>query len=259
MQELRRIPFLIAALLLLCAVLAELGSQALLGATAATSARMGELVDEQLAGMEGADEVDRDELLADMKRLNKESEPPGIAIGYLALLDGLLLFSIVLLVLGLFVPEGLHGKTQGCISLIFSIVMLIATIVLLFVALFLLLQMVAMFLAVPFGTLAYLAIWGFFDRGGASVALSLIMLLKLGFAVLLTVAHPRFLASKGLVLMILTSLLANVIISFLHGFVPIILVSITDAIAALVVAILAIIWGIAMLVMSIPAIVKAVT
>jgi hypothetical protein len=46
-----------------------------------------------------------------------------------------------------------------------------------------------------------------------------------------------------------------VIVAFLHGLAPIILVSIFDDLGALIVAIIAIIWGTVMLVLSIPSIV----
>ena len=61
-----------------------------------------------------------------------------------------------------------------------------------------------------------------------------------------------------MVLIIITSLVANLIISFLHNFVPIPLVSITDAIGAIVVAILAVIWAIVLLVGAIISIIKAI-
>jgi hypothetical protein len=51
---------------------------------------------------------------------------------------------------------------------------------------------------------------------------------------------------------------ANLIISFLHGFVPIILVSITDAIGAIIVGILAVIWAIILLVFAIISVIKAI-
>jgi len=70
-------------------------------------------------------------------------------------------------------------------------------------------------------------------------------------------AQPRFLQNKGLVALILTSLLGNVVAVFLHGLVPGILVSITDDIAAIVFAVVAIIWAIILLIGSIPAIVRA--
>jgi hypothetical protein len=96
-----------------------------------------------------------------------------------------------------------------------------------------------------------------FAKTPAAVTLSLIMSLKLGFAVFLVLAHQRFLENKGLVLIILTSFLANIILSFLHGIVPRFLVSITDDIGAIIIALLAAIWALFYLIGSIPAIIKA--
>jgi VanZ family protein len=84
------------------------------------------------------------------------------------------------------------------------------------------------------------------------------MFLKLAFAACLVLAHPRFLQNKGLVLIVLTSLLANVIISFLHGFVPVFLVSITDLIAALISGVLAAVWAVFLLVGAVISVVKAI-
>ena len=44
-------------------------------------------------------------------------------------------------------------------------------------------------------------------------------------------------------LVALTTLVANIVVSFLHGIVPIILLNITDVIAALIAIVLALIWG----------------
>jgi len=89
-----------------------------------------------------------------------------------------------------------------------------------------------------FSTIVYLIIFGFFDRTGANVTLSLLMMLKLAFAACLILAHQRFIQNKGLVLIILTLLAANIIVSFLHAFVSEPLRSITDAIATIVVFVL---------------------
>jgi hypothetical protein len=118
--------------------------------------------------------------------------------------------------------------------------------------------MIALFLAAPFGTMAYLAMYGSFNRAGASAILSASMFLKLGGAVFLVLAHQGFLKMKGLMLLVVTSLVCNIIVSFLHGLVPIILVSITDAVAAIVIGIVAAIWAVALLVYSIIAIIRAV-
>lgn len=186
------------------------------------------------------------------------AKTPGYGINYLAFLDGFVFYLTLLITLGMLIPERVQGRVQGCATAIVSFLGCLGAIFAIITCLIMLLIMVALLLAPIFGTIAYLAIYGHFDRSGAAVTLSLIMALKLGFVVCLVLAHQRFLQNKGLVFIVLTSLLANLIVSFLHNFVPIILVSITDAIAALVVGILAVIWAIILLVFAIISIVKAV-
>ena len=182
----------------------------------------------------------------------------GLGIPYSPLLDGLLLFTVLLMGLGLLLPERVTGRIQGVTTLIVSLLVAILSFVLILAAVAALVLMVTLLLAIPFGTLAYLVIYGSFNRSGAAVALGLIMTLKLFFAGFLVLAHQRFLQNKGLVLLILTSLVATLVISFLQGLVPGFLVSITDAIAAIVVGVLALLWAIFLFVGSIPSIVKAV-
>jgi hypothetical protein len=183
---------------------------------------------------------------------------PGMAIPYLAFLDGLLLLTAFLMGSSLIIPERIHGRVQGLVQLLCSLAVLIFGFLAGLVAFVLLMVMVGLFLAAPFGTLAYLAIWGSFDRGGASATLALLMALKLGFGIALVIAQQRFLTNKGLVLLVLTSLLANVIIAFLHGFLPSILTSITDALSAIIVAVLAFLWALFMFLWSIPAVLKSI-
>jgi hypothetical protein len=164
---------------------------------------------------------------------------------------------VLLMGASLIVPERLHGRVQGVLTLLGSIALIVVTIVLGMLTLVELLVMVTLFSASPFGTVAYLALWGFFPRGDAATLLSLLLLLKLGFAGFLVLAQQRFLQQKGLVLLVVTSLVSTVLVAFLHGLVPGVLVSILDAVAALVVAILALVWGVVLLVGSIPGIVSA--
>lgn len=184
--------------------------------------------------------------------------PPGLGVPYLALLDGLLLFIVILMALPLLLPDRIHAKLQGIATLIVSLLSLLGGIVMIIVALVLLMIMVSLVMALPFGTLAYLAIYGDFATTQAQVILNLLLLLKIIGAVCLVLAHQRFLQNKGLVLLILTSLIGNLIIAFLHALVPTPLVSITDAVAAIIVAILAVIWAILLLIGSLPAIFKAI-
>src|ERR1044071_7642478 len=56
--------------------------------------------------------------------------PPGRGIPYLALVDGVALFTIALMGLGLLAPKRLHGRLQGVITLIFAILLTTCAIVL---------------------------------------------------------------------------------------------------------------------------------
>lgn len=242
MGDLRK-PFLLLAMLaIVLAIGVELGAGLLLGGADAGAA---------LADSAGALDVELDDV-------SGVSEPSGRGTGYLALIDAVAVWSTGLFCLALLLPERVQGRVQGVAGLIFSIILIIVGLVALVIAFVELTIMVSLFLAAPFGTLAYLALWGFFPVGEAAVLLGLVLLLKLVWAGLLVLAQPRFLQNKGLVLLILTTLLCTVVLEFLHNLVPVILVSIVDDVAALVFAIIAIIWGLVLLIGSIPAIVKAI-
>lgn len=184
--------------------------------------------------------------------------PPGRGIGYLALVDAIVLYTVALMGVSLLIPDRLHGKLQGIATVLAALVLLVVAVGLLIAAFVELTIMLALLPATPFGTLAYLAVWGFFPTGDAEVLLGLLMALKVAACVLLVLAHQRFLQNKGLVLLLATSLVCTVLLTFLHGLVPGFLVSITDGIGAIVIAVLAVIWGLVLLVGSIPSVVKAV-
>jgi hypothetical protein len=223
-------------------VLVELGSSLLLGGGDATS----RLANEPLAAG------------IDISNATGVQEPSGRGIPYLVLVDVIALYTAALMGASLVVPEKAHGRVQGALTLIGSIVLIIVSVVMLIIAFVELLVMVSLLLSVPFGTIAYLAIWGFFPRGEAAVILSLLMVLKLVFAGFLILAQPRFLQNKGLVALVVTSLVANIVVAFLHGLVPVVVVSIVDDVAAIIVAVVAIIWAVVLLIGSIPAVVKSV-
>ncbi len=174
---------------------------------------------------------------------------------YLSVLDALVLFTILLVAAPLVISHRLHGRIQGIATFIVSLLMLLGSIAMIFAALGLLMLMVSLLLAIPFGTIIYLGEYGSFDRPAA--LLSLAMALKLAFSVLLILAHQRFLENKGLVLIILTSFAGTILLSFLHGIFPRFLVSITDDIGAIIIAVLTLIWALFYLIGAIPAIIKA--
>jgi hypothetical protein len=184
--------------------------------------------------------------MADDARRTQLSQPPtpGLAVPALALVDSVLLLVLALMATALVVPPRLHGRVQGVVAAIISFGLIGAGLAVAVRALAQLVLMVSFLVAIPFGTLIYLIVWGFFDRGGAAVALGLLMLLKTVVAVCLALAHRRFLTDMGLVVLVAASLIANLVVTFLHGLVPIFLVSITDAIAAIVVAIIGIVLAV---------------
>jgi hypothetical protein len=185
------------------------------------------------------------------------TQPAGRGIPYLALIDLVALFTVGLMALGLLVPDRLHARLQGGVTLVAGAALVIVALGLLAAAVAALVTMVTLFFAAPFGTIGYLIVWGFFPRGDAAILLSLLMFLKLVFVVMLILAQPRFLQNKGLVALLATSLLANVVLAVLHGLVPVILVSITDDVGAIVFAAAGLVWGIVLVIGSVPAIVNA--
>jgi hypothetical protein len=226
MLDSMRKPFLVVSLIaIFLAVLVELGSMAILGSN--TPPVLG-------------------------------VSPTGKAIPAMAFLDGLILYATLLITIALLIPERVQAKIQGIITLVFSILLVLGCITVIFIDIALLILMVSLLMAVPFGTIAYMAVWAGFDTGGARIALSLIMTLKIVFAACLVLAHQRFLQNKGLVLIIITSLISNLIIAFLHGFVPGFLVSITDDIAAIIICILAIIWAVVYLIGGVVSVIKVI-
>ena len=207
-DRLRTPLFVIAAIVLIIAIGMEAGSA--LVKPRFDEAAMRAQASKQLAGSDMSKD-DRNQVVEDMIAQGRKSEkPPGTAIPYMAVLDALVLFGVLLMGASLILPDGLHGRIQGIVTLIVSIIALLAAIVLILKAFVELVVMVSLFLAPPFGTLAYLAKWGFFDRGGAGLVLGMSMLLKVAFAILMVLAHQRVLQNKGLVLIVLTTVTLHV-------------------------------------------------
>lgn len=242
MERLRTPFFLMAIVAIGLVVAVEIGATWILGGAVSTADLVGGL----------------GEIGLDVPGDGEVQPPVGLAIRYLALVDVIPLFTVGLMGVGLLLPDRVEARAQSIATLIMSIVLILTAIVLLVLAIAQLILMVTLLLSFPFGTIAYLIGWGFFPRGAATAILSLLMFLKLVFAGALVAAQPRFIQNKGLVALVLTSLVANLIVAFLHALLPLFLVSILDAIAAIIVAIIAIIWAIVLLVGAIMGILTAV-
>lgn len=249
-----RKPFFLAALAaIVLVVLLEAGAVAVLGGSESEAVNVGTAV--QMLQEMG---VDQTEILEDGAVVSSQESQPGRGIYYLLLIDGTLLFTVSLIAVSLLVRERIQGRIQGIATFMFSLILGIVTVLMIFAAVTELTLMVSLLMSPPFGTAAYMATYASFDRGGAAVALSALITLKFVFSVLLILAQQRFLQNKGLVALIITSFAATIIVSFLHSLMPLFLVSITDAVAAIIVAVLAVVWALLLLFGSVKSVAKAV-
>lgn len=249
-------PFFLAALIAwLLVVLVEIGSSFL----PVPDLTVRDLRTTILLEKEPDQDMPSDDELGEMVKTRNEQPPrPGFAITSLVAFDALAFMGFFWMGAGLVISRRLVGRVQGITSLIVSFLTIVFGIIAAFVIFALLMVMIGLFLAVPFGTLAYLAIWGFFPRGEAAATLGILLFLKLATAVLLVLAQRDFIKNKGLLFLLGFSLLLNLLTTFLHSFPPGILVSITDALSALIILIVAIIWALLVLIGSIIATIKAI-
>jgi hypothetical protein len=254
-DELKKPLFFIALALLAAAVLLEIGALAFVGSGDVAGDAVGDLLPAGELQATFAQLTPQER--AQLDNLAAGDKPPGLAIPYLALLDGLLLFTAGLIAAGLLLPAAFQARTQGVATLVVGLLLALAALAMLAAAISAVTLMLALLAAAPFGTLTYLATFGFFNRGTAAATLTFLMLLKFGAGVSLALAQPRFLQNKGLVALLLTAIVANLLVTFLHGLVPAFLVSLTDAIAAVLIAILALVWLAFLLLGSLTALYRA--
>ena len=190
--------------------------------------------------------------------LAEGDKPPGYGVRSLAMFDVILLATVSLIAAHLWLAPAVISRVQGVVMLVSGLIVLCWSFTSILKMIALVVLMVGLFLAPPFGTAFYLATYGFFDIGTATAVLSLVMLLKLGFCVCLILAHLRYLTIKSLVLMAACSLLTTFIVALLQGIVPVPLVSITDGVAAIVVAVIALVWSIYAIIGGAKGVIKAI-
>ncbi len=195
--------------------------------------------------------------LALIKTGNDSRSAPGLGGPYLALLDGILLYSVIWMAVGHFRLKGLTSRVFSVVTLFVSLFGALGALLAILVAFELIMLMIGMFLAAPWGTIAYFVAFGRFPASAAIAALTLIMVLKLAFLVMLVLADRGYLQNKGLLILVALSLLATWLTSFLIALPPSFLASITDAVGGLITAIISFVWLIVIFVMSIIAVIKA--
>jgi hypothetical protein len=171
------------------------------------------------------------------------ADNPGLAIPAIGLLDGLLLLSLALMALGEVSPATV-ARTGGPLVLLAGIVVIVLGMVMAVAAVVQLTFMLGLLASPLFGQAVYMALFGSYPRGSAQASLALLMTLRLAGGGALLLWSRSVLQAKGFVLLLLSALAAGVMVSFLLGMVPRVLASVTDAIGAIVVCLVAILWGV---------------
>lgn len=183
--------------------------------------------------------------------------PSGRGVPALAFIDTLVLFALALLAAPLVIPPRIHARGQAVVTVIVGVTTALAAVAAAFAAFAKVMMMIALLLAFPFGTIVYLIKFASFDRSGAQAILAVGWTFKIAIVVLMVLAHQRSVRLIGLLLLLGTSMILGLVVAFLLALPPGFLVSITDGIAAIVVAIGAIIWGLVLAIGALPGAIKA--
>jgi hypothetical protein len=209
------------------------------------------------AMFETLDDEDREAAQEQFARQSRDAErPPGLALPALALLDGLLAWTGFLFATATVMAQGWHSRLRAVAMLLVCLAVIAAAVLMVMAAIAKLTLMLSLLLAAPFGTIAYLAVFGGFNSGGVLAMLGAATLCRALFIGLLLVASWRYLENKTLMLLTGTGFLGGFLIGLVFAFLPGILHSIGDAVAAIVLAIMALVWAIVLLLRSLPGLIK---
>lgn len=183
---------------------------------------------------------------------------PGWGIRMLGLIDLALAWTLALMAVEIIRPVGQLANLQGFVTLVLSIFGILAGLLLIFTTLSLLILMVSLLLAFPFGTAVYMAAWAAFPADAAQATLALLMTFKLIGISLFMVATPGLLKNKGLILLLGLSVGLTFLTGLLIGFVPGVVAAIADVLGALVSAVAGTIWMVVLLVGAIGSVLRAI-
>jgi hypothetical protein len=183
---------------------------------------------------------------------------PGLGLAALFFFDILVIYTFAMLAFQIVGLGAISGRVQFATALIVSILGLLGGIVLVTGAIAALTAMVALLLAVPFGTIVYMAIFGHFDTDASRAILSMVMLLKLVGLAMIAFATPGILNNRSVLVLSGVSVLFTFALGFLHAFPPNFLASIADAIGAIVFGIVGTIWMLLLLFSGLASLVRTI-
>jgi hypothetical protein len=173
----------------------------------------------------------------------RQHRPTPLALPAQALLDGLLLVTAAAAALPALLSRRNVTRGAGLGSFIASLAILLGGIAVAVAAIGRLRYLAALYLSPPFGTLSYLLLYGSFRRGAALLTLSVLLALKVGAGIIFVRAYPTALAKRGMAGLALTSVGATVVTAFCYALAPSSLAGVTDALAAAIAAIVAVLWA----------------
>lgn len=159
------------------------------------------------------------------------------------LIDGLLLLETLTVGIPRLVARRWLARRARLVSFLGSLAILLVGIVVVVGAIARLRYLVALYLSPPLGTLSYLLLYGSFSRRDALLALTLVIALKGATSLVLSRIHLGTPAWRGIMGLALTSLAATVITAVCYSWASVALDNITDALAAAVAAMAAVLWA----------------
>jgi hypothetical protein len=170
----------------------------------------------------------------------RQHPPVPLALPAQALLDGLLLLSAAVLAVPRVVPRQDVARGTRLALFVGSLALLLVAVAVGVAAIARLRYLVALYLSPPFGTLSYFLLFGSSRRGASLVVLSVVLVVRVGACLAFLRAFP---GRRPIAALAITSTAATVVTAVCYAWVPNSLASITDALAAAVVALLAAIWA----------------
>ncbi len=176
-----------------------------------------------------------------------------VGLSALAIFDLLVLMTVLLIGAPFLITNATTGRIQGFATFGFSMFVLPLAIAVFGVAVTLFFKMLLSFYFV----FPYIFNYADFPVSGSAPFLAGAMFCKFAFCICMILAHEKFLANIGLVLIVLTSLLLTMMLSFLHGL-PTIIVSLTDDIGAIIIAVVTCVRAVGFILSSLPAVKKAI-
>lgn len=185
------------------------------------------------------------------KITESKPKPPGFGLEADGLYLWIVFFSILISLIGMLITKATVQRAGMIASLINSVIVILMSILLIVKAIVKLVIMIVLLLALPFGPLIYLAIYGTFAKGVVLATGGLGLLCKIVAAILLSIGASQVVKVKSAALLLLTGFVTFFIIEFVLGFVPSPFASIADAIIGIIIAIIVILWSIFILIGSI--------